>query len=329
MTPLGEIEIGLTEHLEGPIEASSADVYRAVADLAVAADALGVRYAWFAEHHLHAHLGHLPAPLLLALHVAGRTRQLSPGTAVLSLPHRQPIDVAEQVAVADTLSGGRLAIGFGSGSSPRESALFGVPDVDEAERHARYARLLDQVLDWWSGPSDRLPRPIGDLGARCWSAVNSVGAATLAGERNLNALFSHLRTPAQYRTYADAYRSAGGRGRIAANRPLLIAESDAAARELGDAAIRVLWRRFRSEGKIADSADEPRDLGECCRHPINFIVGGPASVADQMASLYRESPFDVLNVEVTWAGLADGVSVKTLDRLMNEVLPRLRTVTSA
>src|SRR4051812_8897618 len=123
-------EFGLTDHLEAPRSRPSLEVYREVSDFIVLADRLGVKYAWFAEHHAHIHLGHLPTPLLLALHLLGRTDRIHLGSAIVCLNLHDPIDIAEQVAVADVLSGGRLAPGFGSGSTPEEAQMFGRPVPD-------------------------------------------------------------------------------------------------------------------------------------------------------------------------------------------------------
>ena len=120
------IQVGLTDHLEGPRDQPSAVILDEVADLVRRADALGVHYAWFSEHHAHAHHGHLPAPLLFALHLAGQTRNIRLGTAIICLNLHHPLDIAEQVAVADLLTKGRLAVGFGSGSTPEEFGLFGL-----------------------------------------------------------------------------------------------------------------------------------------------------------------------------------------------------------
>src|ERR1700750_922283 len=103
------IPIGMIDHVEGPIDRTSSDVYAEVADLVTLADELGVRYAWFAEHHAHVHFGHMPTPLLFALHLAGQTRRIRLGTAVLCANLHHPLDLAEQVAVADLLTQGRLA----------------------------------------------------------------------------------------------------------------------------------------------------------------------------------------------------------------------------
>jgi alkanesulfonate monooxygenase SsuD/methylene tetrahydromethanopterin reductase-like flavin-dependent oxidoreductase (luciferase family) len=330
--------IGLTDHLEGPRDRPSAEIFAEVADLVRLADRLGVRYAWFSEHHDHAHHGHLPSPLLFALHLAGQTRAIRPGTAIICLNLHDPLDIAEQVAVADLLAGGRLAVGFGSGSTPEEFGLFGLLVTEEAERHARFEEALRVIRSAWTGeevgrplryfrapPRPALPVPTPDLPGRCWVATNSVGAARIAGALGFNALFSHLRTPEQYRQYSAAYRAAGGKGLIAANRPVFVGPDDAAAFARAEPALRTLWRRFREEGKIPAETPEPSSPADLCGHPINFIVGGPRSVASQLRELHREVPFDVANVEVRWAGLSHETVCESLRRLMEEVVPLLES----
>lgn len=329
--------IGLTDHLEGPSERPSSEIFHEVTDLVRLADRLGVRFAWFAEHHAHAHHGHLPTPLLLALHLAGQTRRIHLGTAIICLNLHHPLDVAEQVAVADLLANGRMAVGFGSGSTPEESALFGAELAEERERQARFAEALRIIHSGWSGdwpermshafavpPHRMLPTPADELQGRCWVAVNSVGSARIAGELGFNMLFSHLRTPEQYRAFCATYRAAGGAGLVAANRPVFVGPDDATAFTDVEPALRILRRRFQQEGKIPAEAREPANLEELCAHPINFIVGGPETVAQKLLGLYEQSPFDVANVEVRWAGLSHDQVCKSLQRLMEDVMPRIQ-----
>ncbi len=323
------ISIGITDHLEGPRERPSADVYAEVADLVREADRLGVRYAWFAEHHGHAHQGHCPTPLLFALKIAGETRQIRLGTAIVCLNLHHPLGVAEQMAVADVLMDRRLAPGFGSGSAVEEPAMFGVADCDEGTRHARFEEAVRIILAAWRGnvSGEKLkycnvgghqPLPVAamDLPDRSWQAVNSIGAAQIAGRLNLNVLFSHLRTPEQYRTYRQAYAEAGGRRLIAANRPVFVGRSDAPAFEAAEPALRMLWRRFKAEGKISGDIDEPADVRALCGHPINFIVGSRETVLRELHRLRSECPFDVANLEVRWAGLSHEQVMGSLRCLM-------------
>jgi alkanesulfonate monooxygenase SsuD/methylene tetrahydromethanopterin reductase-like flavin-dependent oxidoreductase (luciferase family) len=328
--------IGLTDHLEGPPHRPSIEVFREVSEVVRRADDLGVRYAWFAEHHAHAHHGHLPTPLLLALHLAGQARRIQLGTAIICLNLHHPLDVAEQVAVADVLTGGRIAAGFGSGSTPEEAALFGRSDEHEADRHARFEEALRVIRATWTGerppparffdvpPHCSLPAVRPDLPARCWVAVNSAGSARVAGRLNFNVLFSHLRTPEQYRQYAATYRAAGGTGLVAANRPVFVGPTDAAAFDAVEPALRTLWRRFRAEGKIPADIEEPASPAQLCGHPINFIVGSPQSVARQLAELHAQVPFDIANVELRWEGLSHEQVLDSLTRLMRDAVPLLR-----
>jgi len=320
---VGRIEIGLTDHLEGPADRPSSAVFAEVGELVLLADRLGVRYAWFAEHHAHAHQGHLPSPLLFAVHMAGRTRRVRLGSAVVCLNLHSPLDVAEQVALADALAGGRTAFGFGSGSTPEEFALFGLPVTADAERHERFAAALRVMQSAWGGTPAILPAAAPGLSGRCWLAVNSAASAEIAGALNFNVLFSHLRTPSQYREYVAAYRASGGTGRVAANRPVIVGPDDRTAYARAEPALRSLWRRFQREGRVAASVVEPDSAEDLCAHPINFIVGGPEAVARRLRELHDEAPFDVANVEVRWAGLSHEHALDSLRRLMTEVLPRL------
>jgi len=332
--------IGLTDHLEGARDQPSAAIFEEVGNLVRLADRAGVQYAWFSEHHAHAHDGHLPTPLLLALHLAGQTQRIRLGTAIICLNLHHPLDIAEQVAVADVLTKGRMAVGFGSGSTPEEFALFGLCETDGDERHARFAEALRIILSAWSGtgtgpgvnqplryfpvpPHHTLPVPAVDLPRRSWVAVNSLGSARIAGTLNFNMLFSHLRTPGQYEQYRAAYHAAGGIGLIAANRPVFVGPDDESAFAQVEPALRTLWRRFQQEGKIPAGITEPVRPQDLCAHPINFVVGGPESVAQQLSLLHEQVPFDVANVEVRWAGLSHELVCDSLSRLMEDVLPIL------
>ena len=318
-------QVGLTDHLEGPRDQPSEVILEEVSDLVRLADELGVHYAWFSEHHAHAHQGHLPAPLLLALHLAGQTRNIRLGTAIICLNLHHPLDVAEQVTVADLLTKGRMAVGFGSGSTPEEFSLFGLAETGDLERHARFEESLRLILSAWSkhgirvgpesgsSPSMRffsvpphqlLPTSAADLPRRCWVAVNSIGSARIAGDLDFNVLFSHLRTPEQYREYtrrlsneqgAQAFWRQTGRSLSVPTMKLPSARLSRPFAFCGGV--------FNMRGKLRPRPRNLRRPEDLCIHPINFIVGGPQSVARQLRELHNQAPFDIANVEVRWAGL--------------------------
>jgi alkanesulfonate monooxygenase SsuD/methylene tetrahydromethanopterin reductase-like flavin-dependent oxidoreductase (luciferase family) len=103
------------------------------------AEALGFDAIWLTEHHFSPD-GYSPSVLPLAAAVAARTRRVHIGTCVLLLPFYHPLRLAEDVAVADILSDGRLVLGIGSGYRAAEFAGYG---VDRAAR----GTLMDEGME--------------------------------------------------------------------------------------------------------------------------------------------------------------------------------------
>jgi len=93
-------------------DASPGDRYRFAVEQIVHAEQNGFDSAWIAQHHFHANEGGLPSPLVLLSHVAALTSRIRLGTGVITLPLENPIRTAEDAAVLDLLSGGRLELGL-------------------------------------------------------------------------------------------------------------------------------------------------------------------------------------------------------------------------
>lgn len=126
---------------------STARLYEELLEQAEAADALGFDSFWVAEHHVHRSAG-IPSPALWLAAAAQRTRRIRLGVAVSVLPFHNPLLVAEEYAMVDVLSGGRLNVGVGSGYLPYELRAFGV--TPETKRK-RFDEALDIVLQAWTG----------------------------------------------------------------------------------------------------------------------------------------------------------------------------------
>ena len=93
---------------------TAGEIYRDAVELAVHAEQVGFESVWFSEHHFIED-GYLPQLMVMAAAVASRTERVRLGTAVLLGPLHDPVALAEQAAVVDLLSGGRLALGLGTG----------------------------------------------------------------------------------------------------------------------------------------------------------------------------------------------------------------------
>jgi alkanesulfonate monooxygenase SsuD/methylene tetrahydromethanopterin reductase-like flavin-dependent oxidoreductase (luciferase family) len=175
--------LGFLTHLEGAGDARR--IYQETLDLFVAADELGFDVAWIAQHHFKDRAGRLPAPFPFLAAAAERTRRLRLGTSIVVLPLEQPLRVAEDAAVVDTLSGGRLELGIGSGGDPAEFAAFG---IDLARRHELTTtglHLIQQALrgEPLGQSEQRLQPPAPTLVDRLWqSALSVTGAQYVAGQ---------------------------------------------------------------------------------------------------------------------------------------------------
>src|ERR671932_1371853 len=119
-----------------------ADTYEQRLQVIAAADALGFWCYHLAEHH-GTPLGMAPAPGLFLAAASQRTRRIRLGPLVYLLPLYHPVRLAQEIAMLDHLSLGRLELGVGRGASPYELALFG---VDANETRAMFKEGLDLIL---------------------------------------------------------------------------------------------------------------------------------------------------------------------------------------
>jgi alkanesulfonate monooxygenase SsuD/methylene tetrahydromethanopterin reductase-like flavin-dependent oxidoreductase (luciferase family) len=116
-----------------------AELYSAALEMVAFADKIGVSRVNVMEHHASED-GYLPAPFVMGGGVAARTKQCRISLGAVILPLHDPVKVAEQIAVLDLMSGGRLDVIFGAGYVASEFARFNVSLHDRA-------RLLDEGID--------------------------------------------------------------------------------------------------------------------------------------------------------------------------------------
>ena len=113
------------------------------------ADQLGIEEVWLGEHRFSRH-GLLSGIFSFVGHVAARTKRVRIGTAVIVLPFHNPIVVAEETAMLDILSDGRMDFGFGSGYQRQEFEGLGV-NIDESRE--RFQESLDVITRAWTEES--------------------------------------------------------------------------------------------------------------------------------------------------------------------------------
>ena len=164
------------------------EVYGRALDLVVEAERLGAASVWFSEHHLFAD-GYLPQPLTFAAAAAARTSRVRIGTAVLIAALRPAALVAEEAAVIDQISGGRLELGIGAGYSVPEFELYG---ADITKRYgltdaavAEIRRLLDEGIVTPPAAQNPFPIWLGYQGPQGAKRAGRLGVGLLSLDRAL------------------------------------------------------------------------------------------------------------------------------------------------
>ena len=173
------------------------------------AEHLGADSIWLSEHHLYSD-DYVAAPLTFLAAAAARTSRIRLGTAVVLAPLHHAVDIAEQAAMVDLISGGRLELGLGSGYRIPEYELFG---ADPRRRYAQTDAKAKQIRRLLS-PGGVLPQPV-QAHVPIWMGYQGPQGARRAGLLGEHLLSADARNWAHYR---DGLRAGGhdvGRGRMA------------------------------------------------------------------------------------------------------------------
>lgn len=125
--------------------APPADLYAAAIDMCAWAETRGAALAVLSEHH-GAEDGHLPAPLTLASAIAARTRTLAILLAAVPIPLWDPVRLAEEMAVLDLISQGRVSYVFGVGHRGEEYDHFGADMTTRGRRADEILAVLGPLV---------------------------------------------------------------------------------------------------------------------------------------------------------------------------------------
>jgi alkanesulfonate monooxygenase SsuD/methylene tetrahydromethanopterin reductase-like flavin-dependent oxidoreductase (luciferase family) len=194
-----------------PSAASLPQRWHEILELAVHAERSGFSSLHVSEHHMRPD-GYLPQPLIACAAIAARTSTALVGPTLMVAPLRHPVHVAEEAAMVDILSGGRLVLGLGLGNFAPEYALFDIPFSEQVPRFEACLRLLDET---WSesadgdvGPPPITPRPIQRPHPPLWVGGMSHRGAERAGRLGDALLLDPLNPISRLVPFVDTYRAA-------------------------------------------------------------------------------------------------------------------------
>lgn len=170
------------------------DVYDYHLELTELTEELGFHGVWLAEHHFSEY-GMVPAIFGMLARLADRTETIRLGSGVIVLPLHQPVQVAEEVAQVDILSGGRVDFGVGRGYLRRDFDSFA---ISFGEARERFWESLELILQLWTRESGRYegqfyrtgdvmlsPRPVQDPHPPVYVAAQSEQTIQACAARGL------------------------------------------------------------------------------------------------------------------------------------------------
>jgi natural product biosynthesis luciferase-like monooxygenase protein len=324
---------------------SQSEFMRSLVDHLASAEELGFETIWVNEHHFHALGGMAPSlsPILAAL--SHRTRRARLGTSTVLLPLHHPLQVAEELAMVDLLSGGRLDFGVGRGFVAHDYDVMGVP-LEEARE--RFAESLEVILKAWTGepfshegrfyqfrdlqlwPQPE-QRPHPPVWIACTSNPESFQWTGAAGHKLLVIPFARPveRLAALTRVYREAWSAANhpAAAEIGAHYHVVVGEDREETRKTAEAAlgmqVRLQYDVARLSASSAWAGFEEFTL-ERLVDEGRLIAGDPEDCIRLIRAVEREIGFTWLNCTFQFGGIPFARAQHSMELFAAEVAPRLK-----
>jgi probable F420-dependent oxidoreductase len=304
----------------------------------VRAEDLGFHSVWMEEHHSVAE-HYWPSPMTVLAGFATRTSRVVLGTDIVVAPFHHPVRLAEDAAMVDIMSGGRLVLGTAIGYKPDEFALYG---TDLARRGARFEEQLAIVKALWTeervsfrgafyqveGALEPKPvtRPHPPIWIGGWGELTLRRAATLADNWIPGPTADLARLRAGKQQFV-ANRRAAGLGEPSEwplTRDVIIADTDREARELAERHIMVSYRKEYAGGWKHPFIDASiaTDLDTVKRD--RFLIGSPDRVVADLAPFVRDYGMTHLICRLFFPGMPHRHIMRELELLSKEVMPAFK-----
>ena len=329
------LRVGVVYDLRNP-PASGIDnqrFYAEVLDQAAWLDELGMDLIWFTEHHF-VDDGYLPSWIPVASAMAARTRSIRFSSDISILPLYQPVRLAEDLAVLDNLSGGRVEIGVGLGYVPQDFAGYGLNVSERVSRTDEALEILRQCFSGrrfsFSGKRYKAenviikPDYVQPGGPPLWVAASSKAGALRAARFDANLL-----PQGPYETTIQAWTEAleaNGRDpddyRVGIIKSCFVTDDKerdwAAIRAAERFRMEYYARAFEAAGRGAPPDQDKERISQ------SWVVGDVDHCVAELNAFIRQNRITDL---VTWAvppGLRTGDVAASLRRFATEVVPRLK-----
>ncbi|MFF5991257.1 LLM class flavin-dependent oxidoreductase [Prauserella flavalba] len=325
------------------------------------AEHLGFDEVWLAEHH-GSDYGSMPSPQVAAAAVAERTERMRIGIAVSNLTFDWPVRVAEDYAMVDVLSGGRLDFGAGRGYQPGEFHNMGVGDRQDVSREV-FAEALEIIRGLWSRKTGEpfsfqgehfdidavecRPTPVQRPTPPMYVASISPQTFDLVASQGYNMLITPtlMTLPELNRLVVDIKRKliAGGRDPLSLDFPMnwQIHLAGSAEEAVENVAEPLAWyyrnvldlvpsgpdvpRTYERYAELVAASEEAGGLTlDGLRESGVLYVGEPEGLVAEIETLHQETGLQHLICWMRFGGLAHEKVLSSLELFAEHVLPRFR-----
>lgn len=330
------------------LDGGSREIYAKWLEQIDAAEALGFDSLWVTEHHFRHFGGQMPSPTIILAAAAQRTKKLRLGAAVSLLPMHNPLRIAEEFAMVDQLSQGRVCFGAGRGMHPDEYQVFG---QEYATAQTRLPEAIDIVMRAWSGDEfewqsehytfPRLkvyPQPYQRPHPPIYVTANrDPESFAMIGKRGhhlmtLPWIATNEEQAPRIEWYKTALREAGhavaGR-EIFTMYPIYVGDSDDRAKAEAEES----WHRWRGfalaatgalPGTPAHATRSPHLSYDSMARDNRGVFGGPESCALILKRIIEVVGTDHIGLTFHFGGLSQDKALKSMERFAKSVMPRLR-----
>jgi alkanesulfonate monooxygenase SsuD/methylene tetrahydromethanopterin reductase-like flavin-dependent oxidoreductase (luciferase family) len=328
-----ELRIGVSYDFRNPVNSgvSDAHLYAEILEQVKWLDQIGADMVWFTEHHF-VEDGYLPSWVPVAGAMAAVTSHVRFGTDICLMPFNHPIRLAEDLAVLDNISGGRVDIGLGMGYATHEFRGFGFPPSRRVSLMNEGIEVLQQCFtgERFSYHGKRYqfedviikPGYVQKGGPPIWLAAMSEPGALRAAHYDTNFLPQGLRKKS-FDPWVEALQSTDRKTsdkRVGIIRSILVTDDRSADWPVIRAAEKYrmqLYNRFFEE-----SGEGFGETGEPV--PQTWVVGDVEHCVAELKSFIREFGItDIVTMAVPPGLRADQMG-DSLQLLFSEVVPRLK-----
>lgn len=335
------MEFGIFDHLDRndlPLN----EFYESRLKLIEAYERAGFYAYHVAEHH-STPIGMAPSPSVFLAAIAQRTKRLRFGPMVYALPLHHPLRLIEEICMVDQLSGGRLEIGFGRGSSPTEVKFYGQDPAQAQDIYTEARELILQGLThrklsfngkFFSFKDIPMElEPLQKPHPPMWYGVHSIAAADRAARQSLNMV--SLDSAKDTRTYNDRYRQVwrelngdSPTPKLGVSRFVVIAEDDQSALNIARRAYPIWHKHFYFLfSLLGGKPAHPRPAEFDKMMQIGHAVAGkPDSVKKFLQAQLEESAANYLVGQFAFGDMSLAESLRTVELFRTEVMPDLRLV---